>query len=702
MVKFTAASFFEAPTISPATANPSGTYALYQETSYSFQSHSKRMIIKLLNLATKEQTDILEGADAAPAVWLSDNDFVWLSTRKTGNTQLFVANIDTPKDVQLAGTIVGTAHGLKVKVLDQSGDGAAIAFAARANADGTLWNAHDEPEKAQSSAQYYTSNYVRHWDSWSTPQRNAIFYSYLRQDEQGRYEMLQVYNALRPTHEKLESPTPPFGGAEDFDIGQPGLVFVAKDPGRDHSLSTARDVYLLKTDFRSAAGKAIKVATPGLDGHAGFPCFSDDGHKIAFLKMKHEGAEADKQRPMVVEDIPSLSARELLQSSDGKGSWPLTPETLAFWDDNTLLLTAFDKGRCPLFVLDTKQSGSELPRKLTQHGSVKYAERIGPHKLLFTGDSLTDSGYIGVLNLEKGCENDIQLDMIVSSAEYSKKLGLSPEQISDMHWKGDHDRDLHALIMKPSNFNENKLYPIFMLIHGGPQYTVPDSWNDAGNPRPQIWAEQGYVVVAPDFTGSRGYGQDFMDAIRNNWGGSPYVDLAKCLDHLEKNVEYADVSRAVAGGVSFGGYLTNWIQGQELGRRFKALFTHNGVFSMYSLLATDELFFPRQDLGGFPWDSAELRENWERWDPARFAQNWATPHLIVHTDRDFRHGVENGLAAFNVLQSKGVPSAFLHFQDERHVPEEPENLLVLYHATLNLVNKYVGLPAAAEEIVPIR
>lgn len=653
----------------------------------------------MVDLSTKEQTVILEDDKAEPALWLSDKEIIWLSTRKSGNTQLLVANIDSPKDVRLAGTIVGKAHGLKVKILDQDGDGAAIAFAARANANGTLWNEFDESAKALSSAKYYTTNYVRHWDSWTTAQRNAIFYSYLRKDTNGKFEMLQVYNALRSTHEKLESPTPPFGGAEDFDIGQPGLVFVAKDPSQDHSLTTARDVYHLGTDFRSAAGKAEKVTTPGLDGHAGFPCFSEDGHKIAFLKMQHEGAEADKFRPMIIENVSSLSARELLQSADGKGSWSLTPETLSFANDRTLIVTAFDHARCCVFTLKTNGSASELPRKLTQDGSVKSVERMQNNKLLFTGDSITDSGYIGVLDLAN--ENSPQVDLIVTSADLCKELGLSADQVSDMHWKGDHDREVHALVMKPSNFDEKETYPVCILIHGGPQYAQQDHWSDGG-PHPQVWAEQGYVVVAPNFTGSRGYGQDFMDAMQNNWGGSPYIDIVKCLDHLEKNVEYADVSRAVAGGLSYGGYMTNWIQGQDLGRRFKALFTHNGIFSMSADLATDELFFTRQELGGFPWDSDEVRKNWERWDAARFAGNWATPHLICHTDKDFRCGFENGLAAFNVLQIKGVPSAFLHFSDEGHIVSEPENALVLNNATLNFVNKYVGLPPAAEEIMPIR
>lgn len=63
------------------------------------------------------------------------------------------------------------------------------------------------------------------------------------------------------------------------------------------------------------------------------------------------------------------------------------------------------------------------------------------------------------------------------------------------------------------------------------------------------------MVVSPNPTGSTGYGQDHTDAIQNNWGGDPYVDLVKCFEYLEKEVSYIDTDRAVALGASYGGYM---------------------------------------------------------------------------------------------------------------------------------------------------
>lgn len=63
----------------------------------------------------------------------------------------------------------------------------------------------------------------------------------------------------------------------------------------------------------------------------------------------------------------------------------------------------------------------------------------------------------------------------------------------------------------------------------------------------------------------------------------------------------------------------------------------------------------------------ENREGYEKWDPAKYSSEWQTPHLIIHNELDYRLPISEGLAPFNVLQTKGVESKFLSFPDENHV-----------------------------------
>jgi dipeptidyl aminopeptidase/acylaminoacyl peptidase len=214
------------------------------------------------------------------------------------------------------------------------------------------------------------------------------------------------------------------------------------------------------------------------------------------------------------------------------------------------------------------------------------------------------------------------------------------------------------------------------------------------------------VVVCPNPTGSTGYGQELTDAIRGQWGGLPYQDLVKGFEHIEENVPYIDVDRAVALGASYGkyrglpsgctaltillgGYMMNWFQSQSLGKRFKAIVCHDGVFSMTGQLASEELYFPFHDLRGTLWDNPE---SWHEWNPSRHLANWSTPMLIIHSELDYRLTISEGLSAFNVLQAKGIESQFLTFPDENHWVLKPENSLLWHKVVLDWCNQHVGLP----------
>jgi dipeptidyl aminopeptidase/acylaminoacyl peptidase len=179
----------------------------------------------------------------------------------------------------------------------------------------------------------------------------------------------------------------------------------------------------------------------------------------------------------------------------------------------------------------------------------------------------------------------------------------------------------------------------------------------------------------------------------------------------------ADNSRAVALGASYGGYMINWIQGHDLGRKFKALVCHDGILSTAGMIATEELYFPFFDLGGTPWYNPGFKakdkssataqghknfgattfSDWRKWDPAEYFDNWATPELVIHSSKDYRICISDGLAAFNVLQARGVDSQFLTFPDENHWVLKPENSLAWHKVVLNWINKYDGLPPYTNE-----
>lgn len=461
-----------------------------------------------------------------------------------------------------------------------------------------------------------------------------------------------------------------------YDISRNGLAFIAKDLTLLDPVYTKSDVwYIPLSSFTSAPAKPQAVLTPGIEGASAVLTFSPSGSSLAFVRQKGIAYESDKNRIFTISDVTQgLNATEFFASEDGLGSWDRSPGPV-YWskDEKTIFAVAEDFARVRLFSLSADPTITDTPAIVFAEGGVSDVKWLGEDKLLVSSSSYLDSSiYSSVDPVASASSNATSgISLISANLNYGAKWGLSRSQISDVFYKGYGDYQVHAWIIKPSTFKANTTYPLMFYIHGGPQGATEDVWSNRWNML--VWAEQGYIVVAFNPTGSTGFGQNLTDGIQNQWGGRPYQDLVLGWEYIEKNLPYVDTDRAIALGASYGGYMTNWIQGHDLGRKFKALFTHDGVFSTLAQYSSEELWFPQHDFNG------TLTDNWDnyaRWNPANHTDQWATPHLIVHNELDYRLPISEGLSVFNVLQEKGIESELLIFPDENHWVLKQENSLV--------------------------
>jgi dipeptidyl aminopeptidase/acylaminoacyl peptidase len=243
-------------------------------------------------------------------------------------------------------------------------------------------------------------------------------------------------------------------------------------------------------------------------------------------------------------------------------------------------------------------------------------------------------------------------------------------------FKGWNDEKVYGYIVKPVDFDPKIKYPVAFLIHGGPQGSFGNHFHYRWNP--QAYAGAGYAAVMVDFHGSVGYGQDFTDSIRGDWGGKPLEDLKKGLEAALDRYSWMDGNRVGALGASFGGFMINWIAG-NWPERFRCLVNHDGnLDERFAYFATEELWFPEWDHRGTPWTNPE---GYEKHNTVNYVKNWKTPMLIIHGAYDFRVVETQGMAAFNALQRLGIPSKFLYFPDENHWVLQPHNS-ILWHETV--------------------
>ncbi|HEX8851569.1 MAG TPA: S9 family peptidase, partial [Gemmatimonadaceae bacterium] len=246
---------------------------------------------------------------------------------------------------------------------------------------------------------------------------------------------------------------------------------------------------------------------------------------------------------------------------------------------------------------------------------------------------------------------------------------------------------VQGFVIRPPQYQPGKKYPMVLLVHGGPQGAWLDNWHGRWNY--QMFASPGEVVMFVNPRGSTGYGQRFVDEVSRDWGGKAFEDIMKGVDAAIATFPFIDSTRMAAAGGSYGGYMTNWINGHT--DRFKALVTHAGVFNLESMAgATEELWFTDWEFGGPWWDTTASAQQYRKWSPHLYVTSMKTPTLVLHGEIDYRVPYTEGLSLFTALQRRGVPSRLVVFPDEGHWIGKPQNQRLWWSEVNGWISRYTN------------
>lgn len=575
-----------------------------------------------------------------------------------------------------AGSFPSAATGFYFK---KDKDGAFnFVFQTSAYPNGTMYNPAKIPPK-YNSGMAYNSLFVRHWDVYIGEYRQALFSGSLHKQGGAWIMSSTTFVDLLPGAH-LESPIPPFGGMDCYDFSGEKLAFTAKDPNVNQALNTVSYVYI--TD-RKGGKSPTPINMPShdykLNGVSSSPSWSPDGKMLAYLQMSENGYESDKNQIFVFDTRKN-------QITSLVSDWDCSPLKVSWSPDGKYLyLLAVEAGRIKLFVLPSDPArikGYPIPLGAKDGSVTDYAPLGKSDNILVSSTSIDSPTYYSIINVSK---NSQRIIFDPKAGHSSGSALLKRSQVEEIWAPRSDGTKIHTWIIKPSFYKEGKKYPLAFLIHGGPQSAWTDTWNRGTRWNSIVFAEQGYIVVAANPTGSIGYGKEFTDAIRNDYGGAPYQDLILAYEHALKTYPEIDPTRAIATGSSFGGYMINWIQGNPFGRKFNALVCHAGIFTDTALYTSDELWFPIHDFNG---SFITHPEKYAKHSPDTLVKNWATPELVIHNGLDYRLPITEGLAAFNVLQEMGVPSRFLTFPDENHFVLNPENSIQWHGEIFRWINHW--------------
>ena len=681
--------------------SPDGQKLIYNVSYYSVEKNKSHTVIKSTAVgdSVAEENMLTTGAKSenSPKFINEGKQIVFLSSDEDGVSQLFMMDADGSgrKQISFCDKDIDdysfSPDGKKVILIHQLDQmfGKGLQKTDKIHPDLPLANAYVVDEVM-----------YRHWDEWNQSIPHPFVADFDGNKVGEEKDLLEG--------EPFECPMKPFGGIEQL-CWSPDSKQIAytcrKLIGLDYATSTDSDIFLYdlesgatknlckpegyvrpETDYSlSLKNQAVNKQEGDLNvGYDINPQFSPDGKYIAWQSMEHDGYESDRNR-LCVMDLTSGSKTYVTESFDSN------VEGFCWGENYQLYFIGIWQGT--IHVFSTNLSG-EVAQITEGQYDFTNAQFIGGGKLVCGRQSMCEPTdlYLVDANTKDISQLTDENKDIKSQVDWGK---VEPRWMKTVDGK-----DMLAWIVLPPNFDENKKYPTLLFCEGGPQSPVSQFWSYRWNL--MIMASNGYVVICPNRRGLPGFSSEWNEEISTNYGGHCMDDLLTAIDDAAENLPYVDKDRLGCVGASFGGYSVYWLAGHHEGR-FKAFIAHDGIYNLEQQYAeTEEAWFTNWDLGGAPWhlnksnsgstisneDMEAIKRSYSN-SPHLFINNWDTPILCIHGERDYRIVASQAMAAFNAARYRNIPAALLVFPDENHWVLRPQDGVLWQRTYFEWLDKYL-------------
>ena len=500
--------------------------------------------------------------------------------------------------------------------------------------------------------------------------------------------------------EPFECPMAPFGGVEQL-AWSPDSKFVAytcrKKTGVAYAISTDSDIFLYSVekgttcnlckpeDYTEPAIDATKTMKDQAVNHQSADCnvgydtnpkFSPDGKYIAWQSMPRNGYESDRNR-LCIYTLATGEKKYVTESFDSN-----VDDYCWANDSRTLYFTGCWHACVNLYQTNLNGQVKQLTDDRADFGSIALAG--DGNKILASRHSMSQADELYIVTPGK--------KTIVKQITFENKPiydHLALGKVEERWVKTTDGKDMQCWIILPPHFDATKKYPTLLYCEGGPQSPVSQFWSYRWNF--QIMAAHGYVIVAPNRRGLPGYGSEWNEEISGDWTGQCMKDYLSAIDDAAANLPYVDKDRLGAVGASFGGFSVYYLAGHH-DKRFKCFIAHDGAFNLESMYTdTEEAWFSNWEYDDAYWNKDQTDRAKKTYDnsPHKYVDQWDTPILCIHGEKDYRINANQGFGAFNAARLKGIPAELLIFPDENHWVLKPQNGVLWQRTFFSWLDKWL-------------
>jgi dipeptidyl aminopeptidase/acylaminoacyl peptidase len=216
-------------------------------------------------------------------------------------------------------------------------------------------------------------------------------------------------------------------------------------------------------------------------------------------------------------------------------------------------------------------------------------------------------------------------------------------------------------VASPAGSDAAEALPTVVDVHGGPL----GAWAPAPHLEVVLLCAAGYRVLLPNIRGSATYGREWIRPQLGDWGGVDAADVNAAVDHAVA-IGIADPKRLGALGLSYGGFMVNWLVGTT--DRFGAAVSENGVSNQVAGWAGSDtgVEYNRASLLGSPAEPGGADKLW-RQSPLRNVASVHTPLLMLQAEADRRCPASDNEQLFIALRVLGRTVEYVLYPDEFHV-----------------------------------
>jgi dipeptidyl aminopeptidase/acylaminoacyl peptidase len=405
------------------------------------------------------------------------------------------------------------------------------------------------------------------------------------------------------------------------------------------------------------------------------PQFSPNGRYLAYV------SDQSGWWQLYLYDLQSHEHQQLTNENAEFGipAWVQGMRTYGFSPDGkTIYAIRIQDAACSLWQVDIQSGQSQslpLPKEYTWLEQIAIHPQEDKIALIASGSRTSDR----LITYNR--PNGVQIRRRSTSEDLPTSTYTQAEAIS---WQGMDGGDVHGLFYTPHSAQYEGLDspPLVVMIHGGPT----SQRGAAFYSNVQFFTTRGYAVLQVNYRGSTGYGRQYRNMLKGNWGVHDVEDAVSGARYLVAQ-GLADNQRLIIMGGSAGGF-TVLKALEDYPGTFKAGVCLYGVANQFTLIADTHKFeahYSDSLLGPLP----EAAEIYRERSPIFFADKIQDPIIVFQGEDDNVVPQAQSDAIVAALKSNGIPHEYHLYPGEGHGFRKPETIEHFYHVIDKFLKEYV-------------